>query len=104
MCPFGLGGYSHKDFAWRFGIPEDLQFRATSNLLEFMASIITPWVDIIAQRLKKRYCILSMTDSTTLAGWIMKTKFREIGEDPLEARVQLKVARHHTSLTLDAEA
>jgi hypothetical protein len=34
----------------------------------------------------------------------MKTKFRGIGEDPLEARVQLKVARHHASLILDAEA
>jgi hypothetical protein len=104
LCPFGLGGYSHKGFAWRFKIPEDLQFRAATNLLEFMASIIMPWVDIIAQHHKKGDCILSMTNSTTSTGWIMKAKFREIGEDPLEARVQIEVARHHASLILDAEA
>ncbi len=33
-CPFGLGSYSDKDFAWRFEILEEFFFRASNNLLE----------------------------------------------------------------------
>ena len=64
-CPAGLGGYSHKGFAWRFYLPDELKFRASNNLLEHLAAIITPWIDIIAGRLKKGDFTLSMTDSTT---------------------------------------
>ena len=49
-CPFGLGGYSNEGFAWRFEISPDLWFRALNNLLKFMASVISPWMDIIAER------------------------------------------------------
>jgi hypothetical protein len=34
-CPYGLGGYSHKGFAWRLKLPENCRFRASNNLLEF---------------------------------------------------------------------
>jgi len=50
-CPHGLGGYSHMGFAWRFYLPEELRFRASNNLLEHLASIITVWIDIIAGRI-----------------------------------------------------
>ncbi len=46
-----------------------------------------------------------MTDSFTSAGWLRKTNFREIiGEnlDPIQARVQIKMARHHAILFLKA--
>ena len=46
-CSKGLGGYSHLGKAWRFYIPKCLQFRASNNLLEHIASIITPWIDIL---------------------------------------------------------
>lgn len=46
-CPFGLGGFSTAGHAWRFIIPGELRFRASNNLLEHMAAIITSWVDII---------------------------------------------------------
>ena len=46
-CPFGLGGYFDEGFAWRFEIPEELCFRALNNLLEYIASIIIPWVDML---------------------------------------------------------
>ena len=68
LCPAGIGGYSHKGFAWRWAIPSDLQFCASNNLLEHLAAVITPWVDIIAGRLQKGDCALSMTDSTTSEG------------------------------------
>eukprot|EP00957_Ditylum_brightwellii_P099701 7595167-Ditylum_brightwellii.AAC.1 len=37
-CPHGLGGYSHEGWVWRFYLPRELLFRASSNLLEHMAS------------------------------------------------------------------
>jgi hypothetical protein len=46
-CPAGLGGYSNQEYAWRFKVPDKLQFRASNNLLEFLAAIITPWIHII---------------------------------------------------------
>ena len=46
-CPAGLGGYSDQGFAWCFRIPDDLLFRVSNNLLEFLVAIVTLWVDII---------------------------------------------------------
>jgi hypothetical protein len=69
-CPAGIGGYSTEGRAWRFYLPKHLQFRATLNMLEHIASIIGPWIDIIEQTLPEFSCILSMTDSTTSAGWL----------------------------------
>ena len=92
LCPFSLGGYSDKGFAWRFEIPEDLQFWAPNNLLECITSIISPWVDLLASCLHHGDCALSMTNSTTLVGWLRKTNFREfIGNNPnpVQARVQI---------------
>ena len=102
-CPFGLGGYSDEGFAWRFEIPLDLRFRASNNLLEFMASIISPWIDIIAERLSKGDCALSMTDSTTSAGWIRKTNFKEDILDPIEAKTRIKIARHHALVFIEKD-
>ncbi len=89
-CPFGLRGYLDKGFAWRFEIPEDLRFQASNNLLEYIASIISPWVDMLAGCLSRGDCALLMTDSSTSAGWLRKTNFQEIiGDDPnpVQARV-----------------
>ncbi len=94
-CPAGLGGYSHQGWAWRFYIPQHLQFRASNNLLEHIASIITPWIDMINGRINEGDCALSMTDSTTSEGWNKKTNFKEDTEDPIEATVRIEVARGH---------
>ena len=50
-CPFGLRGYSDKGFVWGFELPEELRFRASNNLLEYIASIISPWINMLAGRL-----------------------------------------------------
>ena len=94
-CPRGLGGYSHTGWAWRYYLPPHLRFRASNNLLEHLASIITPWIDILAGRLGPGDCSLSMTDSSTSEGWASKTNFKEDGEDPIQATVRLDVARSH---------
>ncbi len=67
-CPAGLRGYSDQGHAWRFKVPDDLQYRASNDLLKFLATIITPWIDIINGRLSPGDCTLSMTDSTTAEG------------------------------------
>jgi hypothetical protein len=104
-CSFGLGGYSEKGFAWRFKISEDLLFWASNNLLEYITSMISPWVDMLAGRLKRGGCALSMTDSSTSVGWLCKTNFWEFiveNVDPVQSRVRIDIAHHHVTLLLKA--
>ena len=101
-CPAGLGGYSHMGFAWRYYLPDDLLFCASNNLLEHIAAIITPWIDIIAGRLMKGDCALSMTDSTTSEGWLRKTNFLE-EVDLVQASVRIQVAREHAMRYMNHE-
>ena len=67
----------------------------SNNLLEHLAAIVTPWIDIIAGRLTDGDCVLSMTDSTTSEGWLRKTNFRETSDDDTQAAVRIDVARKH---------
>jgi hypothetical protein len=102
-CPAGLGGYSDSSFAWQYCIKPENQFWATNNLLEHIAAIITSWVDIIWGHLHLGACGLSMTNSTTSKGWLRKTNFSKLKEDPIQATVRLEVARMHAMhyITLD---
>ncbi len=96
-CPAGLGGYSNCGFAWRYYLYPEHQFRATNDLLEHIAAFITPWVDIIRGCLHSGACALSMTNSTTSEGWLRKTNFSKLKEDPIQATVRLEVARMHAT-------
>jgi len=95
-CPAGLGGFSHEGFAWRFYLPEHLRFRASNNLLEHIAAVITPWVNILAGRLRTLDCALSMTNSTTSEGWLRRSNFKE-DDDMVQAQARIQVAREHAS-------
>jgi hypothetical protein len=99
-CPASLGGYSHKGWAWRWYLPDNLLFRASNKLLKHLAAIVLPWVDIIAGRLKRKDCVLSMTDSTTVKGWLKKTNFSEFGENPIQVLVRIEAARMQATLFL----
>jgi hypothetical protein len=100
-CPAGLGGYSHEGWAWRWYLPDNLLFRASNNLLQQLAAIVSMWVDIIAGRLKRKDCVLSMTDRTTAKGWLKKSNFIELGEkNPIQASVRIKAARMQATLFL----
>ena len=94
-CPWGLGGYNHKGRAWRFKIPEELLFRATLNMLEFLASCIGPWIDILENNLPPLSCTLSETDSTTMVGWLRKTNFKDDNENKTHEHCKLTLAREH---------
>lgn len=106
-CPHGLGGYSSNGRAWRWYIPEELLYRATNNLLEHIATIITVWIDIIEGTLQAEDCILSMTDSSTSEGWHKKTNFKtdpadaDCDFDPAEAQVRTEISRHFAELCVD---
>jgi len=63
-CPAGLRGYSNRGHTWRFYVPSHLQFRATNNLLEYLAAIITPWIGLLPGRLERGDCALSMTHNS----------------------------------------
>jgi hypothetical protein len=103
LCPAGLRGYSNKGFAWRYYLPQYLKFRASNSLLEHIAAIITPWVDIIAGRLTPGDCALLMMNSTTSERWLKKTNFIEDGKSSIQATIHLEVARLHTSHYLSHE-
>ncbi len=92
-----MGGYSHKGFAWQFYLPTKLKFRTSNNLLEHIAAIIMPWIDIIAGCIKKGNCALLMTNGTTSEGLLRKSNFIKDGKDPIQATVWLKVARLHAT-------
>jgi hypothetical protein len=82
-----------------------LAFWASNNLLEYIASMISLWFDMLAGCLNRGDCALSMTDSSTSVGWLRKTNFWELlGEnaDPAQSRVRINTARHHATLFLKA--
>ncbi len=61
--------------------------------------------DLQAGRLKRGNCALSVTDSSTSAGWLHKTNFQEVfgkDTDPVQAKVRIKMEQHHATLFLVA--
>jgi hypothetical protein len=97
-CPAGLGGYNHEGFAWRWHLLADLEFRASNNLLEHLAAIISPWIDILAGRLKSQDCVLLMADSTTAEGWLKKSNFSELGKSKIQSLVRIEAAQMQATL------
>ncbi len=102
-CPVGLGGYSNQGHAWCFKVPDNLQFRASNNLLKSLAAIITPWINIINGWFSPGDCALSMTDSTTTEGWMQKSNFVKPDKDPIQATTRVAVARKYALIFMQAE-
>ena len=46
-CPIGIGGVSITGTAYRYNLPRHLQGRVSNNALEFLASVVGCWFDII---------------------------------------------------------
>jgi len=95
---FGLGGYNLiSGRAWRFEIPPDYRLRTSINSLEFLACIITVWIDFIHNEIPEESCILSQTDNSSAAGWLRKSNFA----DDANYAIQLTTARHIAQLVID---
>jgi hypothetical protein len=59
---------------------------------------------MLAGRLNQGDCAHLMTDSSTSAGWLCKTNFREFisnNTDLIQSQVHIKTARHHATLFLE---
>jgi hypothetical protein len=77
-CEYGLGGYNiYSGRVWRFQLPIDCIGRAHINTLEFVASVISIWIEIHNNFINPYDCILSQMESTTKAGWLRKSNFSE---------------------------
>ena len=83
-------------------MPDALQFHASNNLLEYLAAIITPWIDIIKRQLNPGDFALSMTDSMTAEGWMPKSNFVEPDDDPIQATARVDAARKYESIFMQA--
>ena len=85
-CPSGMGGFSqYSGKAWRFKIPEEfcIATQKQNNLLEFIASIISVWIEIL-DGAPSQSCFLSFADNTSAVGWLHKANVNEITNKPLE--------------------
>jgi hypothetical protein len=91
----GIGGHSiSRGRAWRFETPKELRLRASINLLEFIGSLLGPWVDFVEGNLPPELSIFLQGDNTTAAAWLQKTNF--CSKKP----AHLKVARRLANLLL----
>ena len=77
-CPRGIGGYSASGRAWRYDIGLSMANEKANNALEFLATIIGPWIDIIEGNLPPESCLLSITNSSSACGWLYSSNFDDI--------------------------
>ena len=71
--------------------------------LNFLAAVITPWINIVNGHLSPGDCALSMTDSTTAEGWMQKSNFSEPKDNPVQARTHVDAARKYAEIFLNAD-
>ncbi len=101
-CTTGLGGYNfHSGRAWRMKLPDDCISRAHINTLEFIATIITFWIDVHYRTISNEDCILSQTDSSSAAAWLKKSNFAD-DVTTSENSIRLSVARKLAQLIIDS--
>ena len=103
-CEYCLGGYSAVGRAWRWVIPTNMINRAHISLLEFLGSIIGPWIDIIEGNFPEGSVSLAMGDNTNAAGWMRKSNFQPKDETDSYNTVKLIAARKHASIHIDAKS
>ena len=96
-CEHGIGGFNPASGrAWRLQLPKWAQ-GLHINMLEFLASFIGLWVEIINNR-KKHARFLCMTDSSSALAWLFKANF-----DPTTKKLHSEIARKLATTTMNAE-
>jgi hypothetical protein len=68
--------------------------------LEFIACIITIWIESLNNSIEKESCILRQTDSSSAYGWLRKSNFSDTDDEI----VQMTMARHLAYLLLSRES
>ena len=105
----GLGGFStNHGGAWCYEIPMHLRGRAHINLLEFLVQLVNIWKDVLADKIHPQDCLLGIGDSTTAAGWLRRSNFRDTSGPDEESSVdwyaKQVVARKLAELVLERDA
>ena len=77
-CPFGLGGYSLRGWAWRIRVPCDCPFYGddtVNNVLEFLGMGISVLMLLkeAADDREDHPCILALGDNTSAVSWIFRS-------------------------------
>ena len=99
-CEWGLGGFTSQGNAWRYLIPTHLQHRASINLLEFMAAIITIQLSLDHDTPTTIHPhILAFTDNSSALGWMYHSTF-----DPVKYPNHDATARYLANLLLENNA
>ena len=99
----GIGGFATHGRAWSWSIPRELRGRAHINLLEFLAQVVSIWLDILEDRVQPLDCLLGMGDNTASMGWLRRTNFRAKNESDLDWIAKQTTARKLANLVLDSE-
>ena len=97
-----MGGFTTHGRGWSYVIPAKLRGRAHINLLEFLAQLISIWVDISENRVQDQDCLLGMGDNTAAMGWMRRANFREKEEGDMEWLAKQRVARKLASIVLQS--
>jgi hypothetical protein len=98
---FSLGGYNIlSGRAWHFQLPVDCRLQTSLNSLEFIAALISIWIDVLNAVIIAESCILRQEDNTSATGVLKKSNFAD-SEDEI---VQLTVAHQLASLIINAES
>ena len=75
-CEYGIGGYNLRTgAAWRLKLPNWMTTACHINLLEFIASVIGIWLEIINDESTKYKRFRALTDNSSAVGWLYKSNF-----------------------------
>jgi hypothetical protein len=96
-CDHGIGSYNiYSGQAWRFELSVDCRLRVHINVLEFLASTVSIWVEVIASRIPAESCLLSQSDNMSTTTWLRKSTFSDdtcSKKNDLDSRFKLILAR-----------
>ena len=75
-CTWGLGGLTMQGHAWQYIIPIYLRGRASINVLEFLAAIVTIELSLKEDKHRNNHPhILAFTDNSSALGWMFHSTF-----------------------------
>jgi hypothetical protein len=74
-CPYGIGGYNLRGFAWQIRIPSTSPLfgdKRFNNLFEFIGMAVNVWIECLHTSTESE-CILAIGDNTSAIGWLFSS-------------------------------
>jgi hypothetical protein len=75
-CPFGIGGYTLRGFAWRIKIPHSSPLfgdDSVNNVLEFLGMAVSVKLLLLEAKDERYPCLLPLGDNTSAIGWMFRS-------------------------------